>query len=111
MPLIHVGSWLLWALHGLLLSQAVGVVDLPSATYAAAFYVLAPIAGFLALPMPAGVGVQESFTVLGLIPLVGSANALAAALLSRTASLIADVLLWLALSRKRIEQPSAEASP
>jgi hypothetical protein len=51
--------------------------------------------------MPAGVGVRESFTSLGLAPLVGANNALAAALLSRAASLATDLVLWAVLSRKR----------
>jgi hypothetical protein len=101
MPLVHLGSWLLCAVHGILLSKAVGVTDFSTATYAAAFFVLAPIAGFFALPVPAGVGIRESVTVLGLVPLVGASNALAAALLSRGASLVADVLLWLVLSGRR----------
>ncbi len=106
-PILHVASWLLCAVHGILLSRAVGVIDFSTATYAAAFFVLAPIAGFLALPVPAGVGVRESLTVLGLAPFVGAGNALAAALLSRGASLMADVLLWLALSGKRPRQSGA----
>lgn len=100
MPLLHLASWTLFALHGILLARAVGVDDLGPGAHAAAVFVLAPIAGFLALPIPAGVGVRESFTMLGVAPIVGVNNALAVALLSRAASLVADVLLWLALSRK-----------
>jgi hypothetical protein len=106
-PLVHLASWLLWAVHGLTLSRAVGVQDLADATHATAFFVLAPIAGFLALPMPAGVGVRESFMSLGLAPLVGAGNALAAALLSRGASLTADVFLWAILSRKALKETAA----
>jgi hypothetical protein len=94
--LLHAGSWAVWAVHALLLASAVGA-DLPAATYAAGFFVLAPIAGFLALPLPAGVGVRESLVVLGLLAAVGAEAALAAALLSRALTLAADVVLWLVL--------------
>jgi hypothetical protein len=109
-PLVHVTSWLPWAVHGVLLAYAVGLHDAAGAWRASAFFVLAPIAGFLALPMPAGVGVRESLTVLGLAPSVGAGNALAAALLSRVASLAADVLLWLVLARGRSAPVPAAAS-
>lgn len=104
--LMHLASWLLWAGHGALLARAFGVSDAPGLLRAAVFLVLAPIAGFLALPLPAGVGVRESVTVLGLTPLVGPANALAAALLSRVASLAADVVAWLVLARRRRAEPA-----
>lgn len=106
-PLVHLASWALWAAHGMLLSQAVGVQSLLDTTHATAFFVLAPIAGFLALPMPAGVGVRESFMSLGLAPLVGASSALAAALLSRAASLATDLFLWAVLSRKALKDASA----
>jgi lysylphosphatidylglycerol synthase-like protein len=102
-PLVHLASWALWTAHATLLSRAVGVQSLADATHAAAFFVLAPIAGFLALPMPAGVGVRESFMSLGLAPIVGASNALAAALLSRGASLAADLFLWAVLSRTALK--------
>jgi hypothetical protein len=107
----HAAHWSLWALHGVLLARAVGLSDLSQAFHATAFIVLAPIAGFLAVPMPAGVGVRESLIVLGLAPSVGAANALAVALLSRVATLSADVLLWLVLSRKYPEAAASTAHP
>lgn len=110
MPLLHLASWSLLALHGILLARSVGITDLATAPHAAAVFVLAPIAGFLALPIPAGVGVRESFTMLGVAPIVGVSNALALALLSRAASLIADVLLWLALSGKSPRRSAGSAS-
>jgi uncharacterized membrane protein YbhN (UPF0104 family) len=110
MPLLHLASWSLLALHGILLARSVGATDLETAPHAAAVFVLAPIAGFLALPIPAGVGVRESFTMLGVAPIVGVSNALALALLSRAASLIADVLLWLALSGKSPRRSAGSAS-
>jgi hypothetical protein len=99
--LLHVASWCLWAAHGALLCRAVGLNTLPETMRASAFTVLAPIAGFLALPVPAGVGVRESFMSLGLATSVGAQSALTAALLSRGASLAADILLWIAFSRVR----------
>jgi hypothetical protein len=108
MPLVHLIAWAVWAAHGVVLAMAVGVTELSSAIYAASFFVLAPIAGVIALPMPAGVGVRESFTVLGLVPLVGAGNALAAALISRAASLAADVVLWLMFVRAAGEPAALE---
>lgn len=108
-PLLHLASWTLWAAQGVLLARAVGLADSARASHAAAFFVLAPIAGFLAVPLPAGVGVRESLIVLGLAPSVGAGNALAAALLARGASLAADVILWLLLSRKLPASAAIEA--
>lgn len=97
--LIHMGSWTFWALHGLLLCDALGFDDAAKLARAVAFLVLGPIGGFLALPVPAGLGVRESLMSLGLAPLVGAAGAVAVALLSRAVSLTADVLLWIVAVR------------
>ncbi len=99
-PLAHLLSWALWAVHGALLARALGLAGMSAMASASALFVVAPIAGFLALPLPAGVGVRESVVALGLTPLIGPANAAAASLLSRLASLVADLALWLALVRK-----------
>ncbi len=99
-PVAHLLSWVLWAGHGVLLARALGLRGGAAMAHASALFVVAPIAGFLALPMPAGVGVRESVVALGLTPLIGPANAAAASLLSRLASLVADLALWLLLVRK-----------
>jgi uncharacterized membrane protein YbhN (UPF0104 family) len=108
-PGVHVLSWALWAAHGALLARSVGALEGAGTARAAAFFVLAPIAGFMALPVPAGMGVRESVTVLGLTPLVGPESALGAAVLSRVASLTADVALWLLFARRQAPGRAAEA--
>lgn len=93
-PLAHAGYWLTWALHGFLTSLAVG--STPQAAFGSAgMYVIGPVAGFLALVTPAGIGVREAIVAVGLAPTLGTAPALAAALVSRISSLIVDVLAWL----------------
>ena len=93
-PLIHVVYWGSWAAHGYLLSQALGAQP-QIALSAAGLFVLAPILGFIVLAAPAGIGVREAVLSLGLAPTVGPAAALAAAILSRAASLVADLASWL----------------
>ena len=59
--------------------------------------ILGPVLGFVALAAPAGVGVREAVVAAGLAPIVGSAPALTLAVVSRVASLLADVGAWLVL--------------
>jgi hypothetical protein len=92
---VHALYWLTWALHGLCVSRAVGA-DLGVAMAGAGLYVLAPIVGFLALVAPAGAGVREALLTAGLAPALGATAAIAAAVLSRMASVIADFGAWLA---------------
>lgn len=95
-PLIHAAYWATWALHGYLVSRAGGAGH-DVALASAGLYVLAPIVGFLALAAPAGVGVREAMISFGLAHAVGPEAALAAAGISRAATLLADVGAWLAL--------------
>jgi hypothetical protein len=97
LPLVHVGYWALWALHGALVSYSVGA-DVPTAVAASGLYALAPVVGFMAVPAPAGIGVREAVVSMGLVAQLGPGPALAAAILSRGVSLAADVLAW-AVSR------------
>jgi len=99
--ILHLGSWALWALHGVFVLAAVSSLPLDVAVSASALFVAAPIAGFLALPLPAGIGVRESLLVLGLTPIIGAPAGLAAALVSRAVSLVGDLVLWLLFARKR----------
>lgn len=99
-PLAHLLSWTFWAVHGALLTRAFGPQGVAPLGYSGALFILAPMAGFLALPMPAGVGVRESLLVLGLTPHIGAANALAASLLSRAGSLVADVVCWIVFAHR-----------
>jgi uncharacterized membrane protein YbhN (UPF0104 family) len=57
-------------------------------------YTLGPVVGFLAVAAPAGIGVREAIVSIGLAAQLGPAPALAAAVLSRGISLLADVLAW-----------------
>ncbi len=91
----HAVYWTCWAVHGYFVALAVGGSEAAAAT-GAAFFVAAPILGFLALVAPGGVGVREAILAVGLAPGVGPAAALAAAGLSRAVSLVADVVVWLA---------------
>ncbi|HEY4156900.1 MAG TPA: hypothetical protein VGM29_02340 [Polyangiaceae bacterium] len=96
LPLMHLAYWLTWLAHGVLLSLAFGA---PSslALSGSGFYALATVGGFIALAAPAGVGVRESILSMALASTLGVAPALAIAVASRAASLLADVGVWLAL--------------
>jgi glycosyltransferase 2 family protein len=94
----HVLYWASWAAHGFLLTRAFAAS--PSvALSTSGLYALATVGGFVALAAPAGVGVREAILSISLAPAVGSAPALAIAVASRAASLVADVLAWAALKR------------
>lgn len=105
LPLLHVAYWLTWAAHGYLVTRAVGA-DAAGAWSVSGLFIVAPIVGFLALAAPAGAGVREAVLSVGLVPAVGAAPALSALLLSRGATLLADVLVWLVLRPLRA-RPSA----
>jgi hypothetical protein len=93
LPVIQFGYWLLVALHGHLLSTALGAA--PAAAFSAmGFYVLASVAGFVVLAAPAGLGVREAVLVAGLTPSIGSAPALGAAAFSRVLWLVAELATW-----------------
>ncbi|MFO7179279.1 MAG: lysylphosphatidylglycerol synthase domain-containing protein [Pseudomonadota bacterium] len=93
LALLQVVYWLTWAAHGYLLARALGAESAPAAG-TAGFSPLANVLGFLALAAPAGVGVREAVLVAGMSPVLGAPGALAAAVLSRVASLVADVGVW-----------------
>lgn len=92
-PLAHALYWLTWAAHGYLAARAVGISS-PHAIYGAGLYVLAPIAGILALATPSGIGVREAVLSMGLAPVVGPAPAVATAIVSRAVSLVVDCAVW-----------------
>jgi uncharacterized membrane protein YbhN (UPF0104 family) len=97
--------WTTWAAHGYLVGRAVNAASDVSLA-SAGLFVLAPIAGFLAFAAPAGVGVREAVLSVGLAPAVGPEAAIAAAVLSRAGTLVADVFAWAAMRRHR---PRADA--
>lgn len=91
---VHLGYWLTWAVHGYLVTRSVGGTH-EQALATIGFYCLAPIAGFLALVTPGGIGVREAVLSIGLVPSIGPSAALAAAVISRAVSLVSDVCVWL----------------
>lgn len=94
----HVSYWATWAVHGFLLSHAFGAA-LGIALSSSGLYALATVGGFVALAAPAGVGIREAILSVSLAPALGSAPALAIAVASRAASLIADLVTWAVLKR------------
>jgi hypothetical protein len=96
LPFVQLLYWGTWALHGYFAGLAVGATSV-EAQAASGLFILAPIAGFIALAAPAGVGVREAVLSVGLAPAVGPASAVAAAAISRGASLVADLGSWLLL--------------
>jgi hypothetical protein len=104
-PLVQLGYWALVAVHGYLMSRALGA-SFDSGMTSMGFYVVASVAGFVVLAAPAGLGVREAVLLAGLTPSVGASGALGAALISRAASLVADILIWaLVRALSRSEPP------
>jgi uncharacterized membrane protein YbhN (UPF0104 family) len=93
LPLVQLLYWALVAAHGYLMSVAVGANG-SAAMAATGFFVIAPVAGFVVVAAPAGLGVREAVILAGLGPLTGSASALGAAVISRAASLVSEVVSW-----------------
>jgi hypothetical protein len=106
LPLLHVVYWLTWAAHGYLVTRAVGA-EATGAWSVAGVFIVAPIVGFLALAAPAGAGVREAVLSVGLVPAVGAAPALSALMISRAATLVVDLLVWLMLRPLRARPSSA----
>jgi len=96
--LAHVLYWGTWAVHGVLLTHAFGA-GWSVALSTSGLYALATVGGFVALAAPAGVGIREAILSVSLAPALGSAPALAVAVASRAASLVADVMAWGVLKR------------
>jgi hypothetical protein len=96
--LAHLLYWATWALHGCLLTHAFGAAP-GIALSTSGLYALATVGGFVALAAPAGVGIREAILSVSLAPALGSAPALAIAVASRAASLVADVIAWAVLKR------------
>lgn len=110
-PLIQLVYWAFVALHGYLMSLALGASG-AEAMPAPGFYVIASVAGFVVLAAPAGLGVREAVLLSGLSPSVGAAGALGAAVISRAASLGMEVLAWLAVRALwGVPRPSSQADP
>ena len=93
LPAIQLAYWALVAVHGNLLSGALGASS-SAAMSAMGFYVLASVAGFVVLAAPAGLGVREAVLVAGLAPTIGSKAALGAAVFSRALWFVTEVVTW-----------------
>jgi hypothetical protein len=95
-PVIHLGYFCCWSLHGLLLALAVGGT-LDQGLEAAALLPIATVAGFLVLATPGGLGTREAILALGLTPSLGASSALTFSILSRAGSILAEFIVWLSL--------------
>lgn len=96
--LYYAGVWGAWFAHGYLLALAAGG-DHSAAFATGGFFILAPVAGFLALITPGGLGVREAVITAGASPWVGPAAAITIAVLSRGISLGIDVLAYVVMRR------------
>lgn len=93
LPLLELVYWLTWAAHGYFLTLALGASQ-DGAIGTMGFNPLANVLGFVALAAPAGVGVREAVLISGYGAVLGSGGALAAAVVSRVVSLVADLGVW-----------------
>lgn len=109
LPLVQLVYWSLSALHGYLLTLALGV-EPRAALSVLGFFVIAPVAGFVVLAAPAGLGVREAMLLAGLGPILGSAAALGAAAISRAVSLAAEISMWLVFRVLARRSERAESS-
>jgi uncharacterized membrane protein YbhN (UPF0104 family) len=87
-------SWLGCVAQALLLPVSVGAPFEPSLSWIGLF-ILAPIAGFLAMVAPGGLGVREAILSFALSPSMGPSKALAVALLARGAYILSEIVAWL----------------
>lgn len=109
LPVILTGHWATWAIHGYLVGRAIGASPEDAASAVGAFLV-APLAGFMMVAAPAGLGMREALLSLALAPAVGGAAALAAAGLSRLSTLAAEVLCWAVMHVPTVRHALSNAS-
>lgn len=98
-------SWFGPVAQGLLLPLAVGA-SFSQAWPNVGMFLLAPIAGFLAVVAPGGLGVREAVLSYSLAPELGASKALAVAILARATFVVSEVLSWMLT-----KWMSREASP
>jgi hypothetical protein len=87
-------SWLGCVAQALLLPMSVGAPFGESMAFVGLF-ILAPIAGFLAMVAPGGLGVREAILSYALSPSMGPTRALTVALLARGVYVISEIIAWL----------------
>jgi len=86
-------SWLGCVAQAWLLPIAVGA-SFGDGWSSTGLFILAPIAGFLAMVAPGGLGVREAVLSFALAPTIGPTRALAVALLARGAYLVSELIAW-----------------
>jgi glycosyltransferase 2 family protein len=89
----QLGSWGGPVLQGLFLPMAVGT-SFSQAWPNVGMFLLAPIAGFLAIVAPGGLGVREAVLSYALAAPLGASRALAVALLARASFVISEVFSY-----------------
>lgn len=97
-------SWLGCVAQALLLPLAVGA-NLNEGWSSVGLFILAPIAGFLAMVAPGGLGVREAILSAALLPTMGPTRALAVALLARVSFVVSEVVAWLVARRFELKDP------
>jgi len=103
-------NWLALGAHVYLLARPFGASDGQALLAAVGGAALAVCAGILFIPAPAGAGIRDAVLVASLAPGIGTAHALAVALLSR-ATLIGVDLLLAALASLLPTSPSTQQPP
>jgi uncharacterized membrane protein YbhN (UPF0104 family) len=109
LPLLELAYWLTWAVHGYLVTLALGASQ-AGAVGTMGFNPLANVLGFVALAAPAGVGVREAVLISGYGAVLGTGGALAAAVLSRVVSLVADLGVWAVVRFVALRRSSQRAA-
>jgi hypothetical protein len=97
-------SWSGCVAQALLLPVSVGYSAEPSLLLVGIF-ILAPIAGFLAMVAPGGLGVREAFLSFALSSSLGPTRALSVALLARGVYIVSEIIAWVVsrlVERKRV---------
>jgi glycosyltransferase 2 family protein len=87
------GSWLLYGTHVWLLVDDLGEEGLGALPLSVAAFAAAWSAGFLFVVAPAGAGAREAALVLGLAPVLATAEATVVAVISRLLFTLGDLLL------------------
>lgn len=108
--------WLGTAVSSAFVAEALGGQG-GAANLAAFATVAASLVGFLALPVPAGLGVREAAFVMIVAPAMGERWAIAAGLIARALAIFAECALWLvslvarAVQQNRSELPERPSIP
>jgi uncharacterized membrane protein YbhN (UPF0104 family) len=107
--LANASFWLANALATVCVAASLGV-SMSDAPVVAIAATLVPVAGFLVVFVPAGLGVREALFALLLAPELGTGKALAISLFARVASLVMEIVLWL-VTRALLSSRSPESEP